>query len=101
MAAFLYQNVPSPSFSTHPAYMSMFLTHVDLTAGFGSTECVMPTDDYDGTNSRKLSGFALVKIQFFALLVKRFHYMRRSKKSFIAQVTHPSYQCPALGLALL
>ena len=101
MTACLYQNVPSPRFSTHPAYMSKFLIHVVLASAFGSTECVMPSDDYDGTNSCKLSGFALVKIQFFALLVKRFHYMRRSKKSFIAQVTNHSYWCPALGLALL
>ena len=47
----------------------------------------MPTQpDYDGGGSYKLSGFALVKIQFYALLVKRFHYMRRSKKGFLSQV---------------
>ncbi len=29
----------------------------------------------------------LIRQQYWALLVKRFHYLRRSKKSFIVQVT--------------
>jgi len=35
---------------------------------------------------KKLEGFKLLKGQFWALIVKRFHHLRRNRKAFISQV---------------
>ena len=37
-------------------------------------------------SGREVQGMSLIRRQFYALLVKRFHHFRRSKKGFFAQV---------------
>ena len=39
---------------------------------------------YDG--EKRLTGVKLLKGQFWALLVKRFHHTRRNRKGFVSQV---------------
>lgn len=52
----------------------MFAADLNLRAGVG------------GKGSRVVSGWALIRRQFLALFIKRFHYARRSRKGLIAQV---------------
>lgn len=40
----------------------------------------------DGKGSRVISGWDLIRRQFLALFIKRFHYARRSRKGLVAQV---------------
>uniref|UniRef100_UPI00358E46A7 phospholipid-transporting ATPase ABCA1-like n=1 Tax=Myxine glutinosa TaxID=7769 RepID=UPI00358E46A7 len=47
-----------------------------------------------------LSGFPLILQQFWALLVKRFHHARRSRKGFVAQIILPVvFVCLALAVS--
>lgn len=39
-----------------------------------------------GKGSRVITGWELIRRQFLALFIKRFHYARRSRKGLIAQV---------------
>lgn len=45
-----------------------------------------PRAGVGGKGSRVVSGWALIRRQFQALFIKRFHYARRSRKGLIAQV---------------
>ena len=36
----------------------------------------------------RLSGFALLRKQFWALFIKRFHHTRRNRKAFLSQVKY-------------
>lgn len=40
----------------------------------------------DGKGSRVITGLDLIRRQFLALFIKRFHYARRSRKGLVAQV---------------
>jgi len=42
---------------------------------------------------KQLEGLKLLKGQFWALIVKRFHHLRRNRKAFLSQVKH-SCQSP-------
>ncbi|KAJ7386395.1 ATP-binding cassette sub- A member 1 [Desmophyllum pertusum] len=42
------------------------------------------------TQTEKLEGAKLLKGQFWALLVKRFHHARRNRKEFLSQLTKPA-----------
>lgn len=42
-----------------------------------------------GKGSRVITGWELIRRQFLALFIKRFHYARRSRKGLIAQVMAP------------
>ncbi len=53
----------------------------DVSAVFESTD-----GGYD--NDSKLGGIRLLKGQFWALLVKRFHHLRRNRKAFLSQVNN-------------
>ena len=44
----------------------------------------------NGPGAYRVSGAALVGRQFWALFVKRFHYVRRSKKAFLSQIVLPA-----------
>lgn len=39
-----------------------------------------------GKGSRVVTGLDLIRRQFLALFIKRFHYARRSRKGLVAQV---------------
>lgn len=39
-----------------------------------------------GKGSRVITGWNLIRRQFLALFIKRFHYARRSRKGLVAQV---------------
>lgn len=39
-----------------------------------------------GKGSRVVTGWDLIRRQFLALFIKRFHYARRSRKGLVAQV---------------
>lgn len=39
-----------------------------------------------GKGSRVITGLDLIRRQFLALFIKRFHYARRSRKGLVAQV---------------
>lgn len=43
-----------------------------------------------GKGSRVITGWKLIRRQFLALFIKRFHYARRSRKGIIAQVMAPA-----------
>lgn len=43
-------------------------------------------NECNGAGSYRVSGRALIFRQFRALFVRRFHYVRRSKKAFMSQV---------------
>lgn len=48
----------------------------------------------------KLGGLKLIKTQFLALLVKRFHHARRNRKGFISQILLPAiFVCIAMGVS--
>lgn len=40
----------------------------------------------NGNGSRVITGLDLIRRQFLALFIKRFHYARRSRKGLVAQV---------------
>ncbi len=44
------------------------------------------TASASGQGSTVITGWALIRRQFLALFIKRFHYARRSRKGLIAQV---------------
>lgn len=43
-----------------------------------------------GKGSKVITGWELIRRQFLALFIKRFHYARRSRKGLIAQVMAPA-----------
>ena len=47
---------------------------------------VFESTDGGFDKDRKLGGLKLIKAQFLALLVKRFHHARRNRKGFLSQV---------------
>ncbi|KAL9951119.1 hypothetical protein ACROYT_G043723 [Oculina patagonica] len=62
----------------------------DVSAVFESTD-----GGYD--NDSKLGGIRLLKGQFWALLVKRFHHLRRNRKAFLSQILLPAiFVCLAM-----
>lgn len=49
---------------------------------------------------KKLSGLKLLRTQFWALLVKRFHHARRNRKGFLSQILLPAiFVCIAMAVA--
>ena len=50
---------------------------------------VFESTDGGYDNDSKLEGIKLLKGQFWALLVKRFHHLRRNRKAFLSQVEMP------------
>uniref|UniRef100_A0A3Q3WL83 ABC transporter domain-containing protein n=1 Tax=Mola mola TaxID=94237 RepID=A0A3Q3WL83_MOLML len=55
-----------------------------------------------GKGSRVITGWELIRRQFLALFIKRFHYARRSRKGLIAQVVLPAvFVCLALIFSLI
>nr|XP_055026150.1 phospholipid-transporting ATPase ABCA1 isoform X1 [Misgurnus anguillicaudatus] len=56
----------------------------------------------NGKGSSVITGWSLIRQQFFALFVKRFHHARRSRKGIIAQVVLPAFfVCLALIFSLI
>uniref|UniRef100_H3C1X8 P-type phospholipid transporter n=1 Tax=Tetraodon nigroviridis TaxID=99883 RepID=H3C1X8_TETNG len=55
-----------------------------------------------GKGSRVVTGWDLIRRQFLALFIKRFHYARRSRKGLVAQVVLPVvFVCLALIFSLI
>ncbi|XP_056883329.1 phospholipid-transporting ATPase ABCA1-like isoform X2 [Takifugu flavidus] len=55
-----------------------------------------------GKGSRVITGLDLIRRQFLALFIKRFHYARRSRKGLVAQVVLPAvFVCLALVFSLI
>ncbi|XP_068612159.1 LOW QUALITY PROTEIN: phospholipid-transporting ATPase ABCA1-like [Brachionichthys hirsutus] len=55
-----------------------------------------------GKGSRVITGSELIRRQFLALFIKRFHYARRSRKGLIAQVVIPAiFVCLSLIFSLI
>ncbi|XP_029695784.1 ATP-binding cassette sub-family A member 1 isoform X3 [Takifugu rubripes] len=55
-----------------------------------------------GKGSRVITGLDLIRRQFLALFIKRFHYARRSRKGLVAQVVLPAvFVCLALIFSLI
>ncbi|XP_075891700.1 phospholipid-transporting ATPase ABCA1 [Nelusetta ayraudi] len=55
-----------------------------------------------GKGSRVIAGWELIRRQFLALFIKRFHFARRSRKGIIAQVVLPAlFVCLALIFSLI
>nr|XP_046235853.1 phospholipid-transporting ATPase ABCA1-like isoform X1 [Scatophagus argus] len=55
-----------------------------------------------GKGSRVITGWELIRRQFLALFIKRFHYARRSRKGLIAQVVLPAvFVCLSLIFSLI
>lgn len=50
-----------------------------------------------GKGSTVITGWRLIRRQFLALFIKRFHYARRSRKGLIAQVMAPVCHLDGLG----
>ncbi|XP_043916268.1 phospholipid-transporting ATPase ABCA1-like [Protopterus annectens] len=58
--------------------------------------------DCDGKGSYTITGWKLIQRQFSALVIKRFHHARRSRKGFIAQVVLPAlFVCLALIFSMI
>lgn len=56
----------------------------------------------NGKGSYVITGWSLIKQQFLALFIKRFHHARRSRKGIIAQVVLPAFfVCLALIFSLI
>ncbi|KAM3590047.1 uncharacterized protein V6R79_002637 [Siganus canaliculatus] len=56
----------------------------------------------NGKGSRVITGWELIRRQFQALFIKRFHYARRSRKGLIAQVVLPAvFVCLSLIFSLI
>ncbi|CAL8327347.1 unnamed protein product [Lota lota] len=56
----------------------------------------------DGKGSAVISGWELIRMQFLALFLKRFHHARRSRKGLIAQVVLPVvFVCLCLVFSLI
>lgn len=62
------------------AFLSASNCNVSLSADDG-------VEANNGPGAYRVSGAALVGRQFLALFVKRFHYVRRSKKAFLSQAS--------------
>lgn len=60
------------------------------------------TASVNGRGSVVITGWQLIRRQFMALFIKRFHYARRSRKGLIAQVVLPAvFVCLALVFSLI
>ncbi|XP_064201003.1 phospholipid-transporting ATPase ABCA1-like isoform X1 [Anguilla rostrata] len=56
----------------------------------------------NGKGSRVITGWKLIRRQFLALFIKRFHHARRSRKGLIAQVVLPAvFVCLSLIFSLI
>ncbi|KAG7461875.1 hypothetical protein MATL_G00195770 [Megalops atlanticus] len=56
----------------------------------------------NGKGSRVITGWELIRRQFLALFIKRFHHARRSRKGLIAQVVLPAvFVCLSLIFSLI
>ncbi|XP_050970826.1 phospholipid-transporting ATPase ABCA1 isoform X1 [Labeo rohita] len=56
----------------------------------------------NGKGSYTITGWSLIKQQFIALFIKRFHHARRSRRGIIAQVVMPAFfVCLALIFSLI
>ncbi|XP_061107852.1 phospholipid-transporting ATPase ABCA1-like [Conger conger] len=56
----------------------------------------------NGTGSRVITGWELIRRQFLALFIKRFHHARRSRKGLIAQVVLPAvFVCLSLIFSMI
>lgn len=73
----MYETSPFPSFVSSTVTMSS----VRMPDAEDSSR---PAADLSGN---EVQGIHLMRRQFFALMVKRFHHFRRSKKGFFAQVS--------------
>ncbi|KAJ8382923.1 hypothetical protein SKAU_G00037010 [Synaphobranchus kaupii] len=59
-------------------------------------------ENTNGTGSRVITGWELIRRQFLALFIKRFHHARRSRKGLIAQVVLPAvFVCLSLIFSLI
>uniref|UniRef100_A0A3B3WR13 P-type phospholipid transporter n=1 Tax=Poecilia mexicana TaxID=48701 RepID=A0A3B3WR13_9TELE len=61
-----------------------------------SVRCNLTTDyqmsaSLNGRGSMVITGWKLIRTQFLALFIKRFHHARRSRKGLIAQVVLPAF----------
>ncbi|CAH1774058.1 unnamed protein product [Owenia fusiformis] len=57
-------------------------------------------ENCNGTGSYKISGFPLIRRQFVALFIKRFHHVRKSRKGFVSEILLPAgFVCLALLIA--
>ncbi|MBN3310240.1 ABCA4 protein, partial [Amia calva] len=59
-------------------------------------------DSMNGKGSHVITGWKLIRRQFLALFIKRFHHARRSRKGLIAQVVLPAvFVCLSLIFSLI
>ncbi|XP_068164948.1 phospholipid-transporting ATPase ABCA1-like [Antennarius striatus] len=80
---------------------SIASVHVKAQPGVGKNDS-KGSGCFDGKGSRVIGGSELIRRQFLALFIKRFHYARRSRKGLIAQVVLPAiFVCMALIFSLI
>lgn len=58
----------------------------DMDGGLMSTLDLKKKASVNGKGSMVITGWELIRRQFLALFIKRFHHARRSRKGLIAQV---------------
>uniref|UniRef100_A0A8D3E109 ABC transporter domain-containing protein n=1 Tax=Scophthalmus maximus TaxID=52904 RepID=A0A8D3E109_SCOMX len=75
-------------------------TGVDTEIQSKETQSMNTTDS--GKGSTVITGWGLIRRQFLALFIKRFHHARRSRKGLIAQVVLPAaFVCLSLFFSLI
>uniref|UniRef100_A0A8C6NIC1 ABC transporter domain-containing protein n=1 Tax=Nothobranchius furzeri TaxID=105023 RepID=A0A8C6NIC1_NOTFU len=82
-----------------------------ITQPYRGTSCLMSCPDLNspallasinGRGSAVITGWKLIRRQFLALFIKRFHHARRSRKGLIAQVVLPAFfVCLSLIFSLI
>uniref|UniRef100_A0A671UT72 P-type phospholipid transporter n=1 Tax=Sparus aurata TaxID=8175 RepID=A0A671UT72_SPAAU len=84
-----------------PSKEPMCMNHAE-TGGLMSTADSKRNASVNGKGSTVITGWKLIRRQFLALFIKRFHYARRSRKGLIAQVVLPAvFVCLSLIFSLI
>ncbi|XP_074478981.1 phospholipid-transporting ATPase ABCA1 isoform X1 [Sebastes fasciatus] len=81
----------------------MTVSHAELKEKFTSkVEDLKRNASVSGKGSTVITGWELIRRQFLALFIKRFHHARRSRKGLIAQVVLPAvFVCLSLIFSLI
>uniref|UniRef100_A0A8C5HCB1 P-type phospholipid transporter n=1 Tax=Gouania willdenowi TaxID=441366 RepID=A0A8C5HCB1_GOUWI len=74
----------------------------EMSSGLISTPDLSKNTVVSGRGSAVITGWKLIRRQFLALFIKRFHHARRSRKGLIAQVVLPAvFVCLSLIFSLI
>uniref|UniRef100_A0A3B5KYM9 ABC transporter domain-containing protein n=1 Tax=Xiphophorus couchianus TaxID=32473 RepID=A0A3B5KYM9_9TELE len=98
-----YSGARDGTFATLFHKLDLAMADLGLTSyGISDTTLEEKSASLNGRGSMVITGWKLIRTQFLALFIKRFHHARRSRKGLIAQVVLPAFfVCLSLIFSLI